>query len=439
MQVSFSRRRSRMAHRGKMTTLRRLLPAHSPLRRQAYLRLWLGQAASRLGDQFTVIALLWFVLQLTGSGAAVGAVVLCFELPAVLSGPLLGRLLDRAQPRLLMGADNLLRALLIALVPALDALGVLHLWQVFAIALCSGALSPTTLVGVRVMLPALVPDNELDQANALSGVNLQFAALGGPVLAGIVVATVGGLWALFVDAASFALMGALVLTLPNIPRRRQASRDHRDGRWLGFGVLFALKDVRALTLLALVFFLSYGPLEAALPVYSQRVLHAGASGYGLLWTGFGVGALFGALGTPVVARLQRPGLLLAVIAVLWGALLAPLVVVHVLPAAMLFLALAGCAWAPYTAVETSLLQRLIPQRMHGEVFGARSTVTTAAAPVGAVLGGLMLGVSSAPAVIAVSALACVLSGGVSLASPTLRRLRQPSAEGVGYEAVTESA
>ena len=52
-----------------------------PLRHPAFQRLWLGLSISYLGDQFTIIALLWFVLQLTGSGAAVGLVIFCFDLP----------------------------------------------------------------------------------------------------------------------------------------------------------------------------------------------------------------------------------------------------------------------------------------------------------------------------------------------------------------------
>jgi predicted MFS family arabinose efflux permease len=188
-----------------------------------------------------------------------------------------------------------------------------------------------------------------------------------------------------------------------------------------------------------IFFLSYGPLEVALPVYNQRVLHAGAIGFGLLWTGFGIGAVVGALGTGLVARLRRPGLLLASIAVLWGALLAPLVILRQLPLAMFFLALAGCAWAPYTAIETSLLQRLIPQRLHGAVFGARATLTTGAAPLGALLGGLLLGVGSAPVVIGISALACVLSGGLGLISPTLQGLRRVDSVSADTHIATEFA
>ena len=52
---------------------------HSPLQRPAFRRLWLGLVVSRLGDQFTIIALVWFVLQLTGSGVAIGLVVFCFS------------------------------------------------------------------------------------------------------------------------------------------------------------------------------------------------------------------------------------------------------------------------------------------------------------------------------------------------------------------------
>lgn len=417
----------------------RFLSPRSPLRRPAYLRLWLGQAISRFGDQFTVIALLWFVLQLTGSGAAVSVVVLCFEVPGMLTGPFLGRLLDRLQPRLLMGVDNFLRALVIALIPALHVLGTLHLWQIYALALCAGALSPTTLIGARVLLPALVPDRELDQANALSSFNLQFAYLVGPAAAGFLVGAVGGPWALLIDAASFVVMGTLVLTLPTIPRAGRPVGGNEARAWSGFAVLLKTKELRALTLLALIFFFSYGPLEVALPVYNQTVLHASASGYGLLWTGFGIGAVAGALGTNLVARYPRPGVLLAGIAVLWGALLVPLVFLQRLPPAMLFLALAGAAWAPYAAIETTLFQRLIPSWRQGAVFGARATLTTAAAPLGAVLGGLLLGVYTAPMVIGISALACILSGALGLAAPTLRALRrtddQNSSVAIAPEAV----
>ena len=68
-----------------MSTHREL--QRSPLHRPAFRRLWLGLVISRLGDQFTIIALVWFVLQLTGSGVAIGLVVFCFQLPTIISSP----------------------------------------------------------------------------------------------------------------------------------------------------------------------------------------------------------------------------------------------------------------------------------------------------------------------------------------------------------------
>jgi MFS family permease len=395
----------------------------APLRHPAFQRLWLGLSISYLGDQFTVIALLWFVLQLTGSGAAVGLVILCFDLPGVVTGAILGRLLDRYQPRLVMGFDNLVRAALIAAIPSLYALGSLQLWHVFVLASLAGALSPATTAGVRAFVPHLVHDAALDRANALTATSLQFSYLAGPVAAGFAVARFGGPWALFIDAASFLLMGLLALTLPAIAREPRVA-DAAANRWLGFGALFSLRHVPALTLLSLVFFFSYGPLEAALPVYSGQSLHANAAGYGLLWTGFGVGAFAGALTLTRLSRRWRPSIALPMIAVLWGALLCPLFFIRQLPLAMLFLGMAGAAWAPYTPMETTLLQRLVPAQMRGQVFGARHSLVVAAAPLGAAFGGVLLQYLSAPLVIAISGLACILAGLGGLVSPSLRQLQR---------------
>jgi MFS family permease len=401
----------------------------APLRHPTFQRLWLGLSISYLGDQFAIIALLWFVLQLTGSGAAVGLVILCFDLPGVVTGAIFGRLLDRYQPRMVMGCDNLARAAIIAAIPALYAVGSLQLWNVFALVLLAGALSPATTAGVRAFVPHLVDESDLDRANALTATGLQFSYLAGPVAAGFVVARLGGPWALFIDAVSFLLMGLLVLTLPAIPRTTRMTRMTHSAqqaagqRWLGFGALFNLRYVPALTLLALVFFFSYGPLEAALPVYSGQALRANADGYGLLWTGFGVGAFAGVLTLTRLSHRWRPGIALPLIAVLWGALLCPLFFIRQLPLAMLFLGLAGASWAPYTPMETTLLQRLIPAEIRGQVFGARYSLVAAASPLGAALGGVLLQYLSAPLVIAISGIACILAGVGGLASPLLRQLQ----------------
>src|SRR3984957_16629422 len=228
----------------------RTAAAGASLRHPAFQRLWLGLSISYLGDQFTVITLLWFVLQLTGSGAAVGLVILCFDLPGVVTGAILGRLLDGYQPRLVMGFDNLARAALIAAIPTLYALGSLQLWHIFALASLAGALSPATTAGVRAFVPHLVDESALDRANALIAARLQFSYLAGPLAAGFAVAKLGGPWALFIDAASFLVIGLLALTLPTITREPRVAPPAASNRSLDFGALFSLRYVPAITLLS---------------------------------------------------------------------------------------------------------------------------------------------------------------------------------------------
>lgn len=394
----------------------------SPLRLPAFRRLWLGLVISELGDRFTMIALLWFVLDLTGSGTALSVVLLCFSLPAIVTSPLLGRILDHYQPREIMLLDNLARGVVMGAIPVLYWLGGLSVWALYGLALLAGALAPATGVGVRVILPHLVPDNELEQANGWASVSVQFSALAGPALAGLLVASVGGPPVILIDALSFWGMAFLVRGLPTIARTPMAGAATTQRHGWGFGVLLQLKPVRIVTALSAVFFFAYGPLEPALPLYSRDVLRAGAAGLGLLWSGFGAGALLGLLAIPLAIRYPRPGVTFATIAIGWGGLLAPLVLLTNLPLAMLFLGLAGCAWAPYATVETSLVQRLTPAHLRGQVFGARGTITVAATPLGVLLGGVLLAKLSAPAVIGISALACIVAGVGGLCSPTLRAI-----------------
>jgi MFS family permease len=394
----------------------------SPLRRPVFARLWLGLMLSRLGDAFTVIALLWFVLQLTSSGVAIGLVVLCFQLPTVLSSPMLGKLLDRYSPRAIMALDNAGRCVLIAMMPILYWSGLLQLWMVYALTLLAGVLSPATEVGMRVVVPRLVKDEELERANAMLAVSWDFATLVGPAIAGVLIGLIGAPNVLLFDAASFLLMCVMVLSVSNV-RSEEINERERPGSWFGFGTIARMRVVLVLSLLTLLFLFVQGMTEVAIPVYSQKTLLAGATGYGLLMSSFGLGSLLSlALLSQFWTRSQHPGRAMAAILLLSGALLVPLLFVHALPVAMLVMGLAGCAAAPYYIAEQSVTQRLVPARLRGEVFGARGAVNVAGYPLGGAIGGLLMGFLTPPLVIGSAALLCMTMGVACLAIPRIRTL-----------------
>ncbi len=396
----------------------------SPLHRPAFRRLWVGLVISRLGDQFTIIALVWFVLQLTGSGIAIGLVVFCFQLPTIISSPLMGKLLDRYQPRTIMAIDNFGRACIIASIPLLYMLGALHLSMVYVLALFSGILSPATEVGCRIVIPRIVPDEELEKANSLSSISWDFATLIGPALAGVLVTVISAPAVLLLDAVSFLLMGAMAISLPqmqNVLTGQGAVEKHRS--LLGFGTIFRMKTLRFLTVLTLLFLFTQGLAEVAVPVYSQNTLKTGAIGYGLLMSAFGVGSLLSlSLISSFWSRKKRQLFSLAIILILSGLFLAPLVFLRMLPLAMLFMTLAGFAAAPYYVVEQSLMQRLVPKNVQGQVFGARGALSISGYPLGGVTGGVLMMSMAAPLVIGVSALLCIGMGCVCFIRSTNQTL-----------------
>ena len=389
------------------------------LRYPAFGRLWVGRSISLFGDAFTLIALPWFVLQLTDSGTATAGILLALQLPAILTSMLIGSLIDRFQPRAIITIDNGLRTLIIGLIPILYWFGMLELGLLFLLTFVAGMLVPATEVGSRSILPDLVEDEELDAANMLWSFSLNLSLVIGPAVAGLLVASFGGPSVLLIDAVTFAVMAFIAVTIPNVERSKPSGQAPLSER-LGIRQLWDMKIVRYTTLLSLVFFFSYGPLEAAMPLYSDAILQTDARGYGLLWSALATGALLGTMGSSTLSQRLRLGVALPLIALLWGASLFPIALTDKLWLACGLLFLGGLMWGPYTPMETTLLQRNVPKDQLGRVFGARSTLLTAGSPLGLAVGGVLLAFVPSTAVIAFSALACILVGVGGLLSPAFR-------------------
>jgi MFS family permease len=410
-------------------------------------RLTLVLVLSATADAFALVALLWYLTVRHAGAGALGGLVLAAGLPAVASGPLIGRWLGRSPARWLLVADNLARAAVLIIIAALAAGGLLSLPALLALTAVTGILSPATYAGSRVLLPQLVAEPDLVRANGMLAVGDQFPLLAGPALAGPAAGLLGGTAALVIPAAALVLAGWAAAGLPPArPRRRpgadreaaQARPDRESAGTQPDRESAGTQRTRrrpaqrrrnralpALLALTGAYFFAYGPLEPAMPLYAHEVLHSGGAGYGALWSVFGLGALLGLLAVRRLARL-RPGLVNAAGAGLWGAVTLPLVLTGTLPAALPVMFAGGLIWGPYGAIETATIQRITPPHRHGAVFGLRRGIQVAAAPAGAAVGGLLLIRLPPQAVIGLAAGSCVLVGAAALLYPPLRRLSWPA-------------
>ncbi|HYS35981.1 MAG TPA: MFS transporter [Pseudonocardiaceae bacterium] len=378
-------------------------------------------------DEFSTVALIWIVLVETHSPAMSGLSILFRRAPEFVTGPLLGAWFDRWPPVRLTAIGFVFRGAPILAIALMSQSGSLNMPLVLGLCMIMGITNPLAKVGTRVITPRLIPQQDLHVANGVLTIGDQFPYLVGPVLGGAL-AGFAGSWALVIPAAM--CFGATILILrvkvrpETMPVRRPAAktiRGKKQNGWVaGFAPLVTIPVVRAMMILTVIYYVSYGPLLTAIPLFAQSHLHAGGAGYGAMWSAMGVGALAGLVTVPRLARF-RPAVVNSVGAALWGVILLPLVVVYNLPIALVIMFVGGFVWAPYASTEISVIQNAVRNESHGAVFGARRSVIVASSPSGAALGGLLLEHMSATTVVGLSALACIVGGFGCLLLPSVRR------------------
>ncbi|GIM97116.1 MFS transporter [Paractinoplanes toevensis] len=386
---------------------------------------WTAGAVTSLAstaDNFVLFLLLWVAQPQGWSAVQTAAVVLVLRLPTLTTGVLLGRAVDRWGGRRLILLDLTGRAvLLLLLVLSSRAADTLPLVPVLVLGGLCGALAPASYAGVRWLVPRIADTEQLGRANAVVALGDQLPLMLGAALAGPSLALLGAATSMVVPAGLLLVAAALALTLPRPdpdppatagrpagpPRERDANRR-------------VPPRVLALIALSTAYYFAYGPFETASPPFVRGQLGATEGAYSLLWALFGIGALATLTAAPLLSR-RRPGLVNAVGALVWGAVMLPIAVIHqVLPAAALFL-VGGAIWGPYTTIETGALQRWVSPARHGAVFGLQRSLLSVATPLGAALAAIALQEVAPRTVLAVSAGGCALAGLLALTSRDLRR------------------
>jgi len=279
------------------------------------------------------------VLQVTGSGLALGTVLMAAAVPRGVLMLLGGAIADRVQPKALIFRSNALRALVVGIVAALVVSGRVELWQLLVMAVLFGAVDAFFYPAISTFLPLLVPGERLTAANGLFQATSQLIGLVGPAAAGITVALIGTGLAFVLDAASF-VVAAIAITLVHGGLRAAATRtpdaaveavpavgatveaalaadatESQPSVWQSIreGASYTLRDPALRTLIILAAALNFaftGPISVGLPWLADNRFDAGAAGFGIMVSGFGAGALIGAIVAGSIKSFRHRGAVL---------------------------------------------------------------------------------------------------------------------------------
>ena len=352
--------------------------------------LFSGQTVSQIGDSMNKVALLWFVYQLTGSAFKMTVIGLLQTIPPLIFGPLIGVYLDRMRKKPVMIGVDLIRTVLVMLVPLLYAMEALTLERLYLLVFATSIVSTVFGPALSSAVPLIVSRTQLTSANALIQSTTNIGLLIGPAVSGVGIATIGAHNVLYLDAATF-LVSALCI-MP-IRLRESMSGDAKTVGGTGFAqdllvgfrfVFVQHRTVFLLMLTAALYSLGSGAFVFLLPVFATQLLDASAVELGWLWSSLGVGMLAASVWLARVNqgnirdRLRLISLALAVSAVAvctLGMLEAPAM------AAALIVVFGGST-AVFIPIVWAILQELTPEHLMGRVFTTFSTGAMASAMAG---------------------------------------------------------
>lgn len=397
-------------------------PLVHPLRVRDFRLLWAGATVSLFGDQFYLVALPWLVLQLTGSGLALGTVLMAAAIPRAVFMLVGGAVTDRLSPRRIMLATAAARTVLVAAVGALVWLHVVQLWHLYCLGAAFGLADAFSYPAHQALIPTIVAPGQLPAANSMVQGVAQASTIVGPAPAAIVVKRWGIAEAFFIDAVSFLFIIAALWRLPERPRVPPGAQPvRRPKMWhsISEGLRYTWRDppVRSLVLIASAINLGItGPMMIGISTLAKLRLGS-VTALGSMFSVISAGALAGILLAGAVRRPRRLGAIFLATTTFLGACMAAIGALHSLLPVLVVLAAMGLGGGFVNVHVASWCQARVDRALLGRVMSVLTFGAIGLIPVSYAVAGALVQISlplmffaSGALVVAVSVVAAATGG-----------------------------
>jgi predicted MFS family arabinose efflux permease len=390
---------------------------------RSFRLLWAGAFLSSIGTWIQDVALSWLIHSRFGDPFYLGLRSFAQEVPLLAFMLVGGAFADRIDRRRILVSSQLFQmamALLLGLLYATDRLGVA---AIVVIAFLTGLVQSQSAPTYQAVITSLVPRERIANAVALNSLQFNLSRAIGPVIAGLLLAQAGAGWCFAANAVSFVAVIAALWTIAFPPPPAHGGESLRSS--LGTGVRHVRETpvlLAATLLAAAASFLAF-PLITYLPVIAGDVLGTGASGYSLLLTSIGIGAIAGAIGTAQRGHAAGRGRLMLAAFALFGAFTVAATQSRWQGLSMLLLVGSGFFLTTAFSTLNSLVQEMAPEALRGRVLSIFGLAFRGGGPFGSLAAGAVVRHAGAPVVVAVySALLVVIALTLLARRTTLREL-----------------
>lgn len=379
-------------HEGGISTFR-------SLHYRNFRLLWISTLFMSAGQWIQQATLGWLAYQLTGSAFMLGAINGFRSFPMLVLGPLGGVAADRLNRKvLLMSTQVILTVSAFALALVISA-GQLRVWHLFAFTAATGVAWAFMMPVRQALVPTFVPRTHLMNALALNSAGFNATRILGPSAAGLMIAKMGPAENFYIQTFAYALMILAVTTLviPPVEKPKQQESVMTSLRE-GVTYLWRHDTLRTQMALALVPMVIGLPYMSMLPVFAKDVLHHGASGYGIMLSATGVGAVTGTLAIASIGNVKRKGLLLLGAIFALGVMIMLFSLSRSFELSLVLLVFTGMFQMVYMTTNQTVLQLSIEENMRGRVNGIYM-LNQGLLPLGTLFAGAMTDVFGAPHVV----------------------------------------
>ena len=345
------------------------LTTFSAFRVSAFKWLFISGNVGTLGYQMQGVALGWLVYVLTHSAVYLGAITTMESISQFVASPIGGVIADRVERRNYILIVRLITVVTAAVVLALVATNRITILDLIIAAAFFGIAFGLNGPARQALLAQIVGKDLLMNAVSLTSGGMNLMRILGPAAAGFLIGITGvqGIYAILL----ICYIGVIVALLP-VPRQplEPNTKPRNVVGDLSDGLSYSFRDpaVFGLLLIAsvpLFFAMPYIPL---LPIFAESIWHSGAMGYGVLSAAPGVGGLIGALGVASFSHARQKGRIILIGSLVYGLALSLFALSPNIPAAVIFLAVAGAMGVTYSATVSSVVQTIIPNEMRGRVM-----------------------------------------------------------------------
>jgi len=349
-----------------------------------YRRYFTGQLVSLSGNWMQIVAEVWLILSLTGSGLAVGLTTALQFLPILIFGALGGLLADRFSKRNLLLGTQLAMMVPVLALAAVTLAGVVAPWMVYALVFARGLVIAVDTPTRQAFVIEMVGPDRVVNAVSLNSVLVHGARIAGPAVAGIVIAIAGVGYCFLINATTFvAMLIALRLMVPAELRTAPPSGAGPGAIRAALRYVWATPALKMpLVLMALLGTVGLN-FQVIVPLLARFTFQGDASAYAILLAAMGAGSIVGALVTG--ARNQTGPATITGAALAFGVLALLASAAPSLALEVPVMALLGAAAVTFAATINSLMQLAVEPAMRGRVMALYTVVVLGSNPIGAPL------------------------------------------------------